>query len=250
MKIHLGKHLEISYNEKASTFFQKWINTQNLDLNLFKSEMLIYTEKYELYKPKHTIWDQTNFTLELTPNDYLWIENHVNIPCKKFGNEKCAFVVGKDVLAHISVMNSFDNVQSCIIPKHFSSIDEALEWTEKPSLIEPSELKIQFEGVNDTGENVFKISTESQDIKSVLKNLKNLIEDQEFFRANKQKFLSLTKREKEILRLLGEEQTIKEIAIDNEVSILTIRTHYRNIKRKLTINSLTEIYRYYRVFIK
>lgn len=51
---------------------------------------------------------------------------------------------------------------------------------------------------------------------------------------------SLTLREKEVLRLLAEEQSLKEIAARLEVSYSTVRNHVQHILRKLEVHSLVE----------
>ncbi len=50
----------------------------------------------------------------------------------------------------------------------------------------------------------------------------------------------LSPREKEILPLLAEGLRYKEIADELNISIETIRTHVRNIYKKLSVGSRTE----------
>ena len=54
----------------------------------------------------------------------------------------------------------------------------------------------------------------------------------------------LTAREREIVRLLAEGHTNKQIAAELEVAVRTVEAHRANIRRKLNTSSLTELIRY------
>jgi DNA-binding NarL/FixJ family response regulator len=53
----------------------------------------------------------------------------------------------------------------------------------------------------------------------------------------------LTSREKEVLRLVAEGRSIKEIATELEVSAKTVETHRANISNKLGARSLADLVR-------
>jgi DNA-binding NarL/FixJ family response regulator len=54
----------------------------------------------------------------------------------------------------------------------------------------------------------------------------------------------LTARERELLQLMAEGRTAKEIAADLNLSAHTIDTHRANIMRKLNVNSISELILY------
>ena len=54
----------------------------------------------------------------------------------------------------------------------------------------------------------------------------------------------LTSREREILQLLAERKSNKEIALDLHLSLYTIETHRRNLQEKLNLHSLAELILY------
>lgn len=249
MEVYRGPFLHITHNKSIDCFIQLWVNTQALTLEHFKSEMLVYTRNYEVLKPKHTLWDQTNFPLQLSTEDFAWIEEHVNIPCFEYGNKKCAFLVGEDVLSHITVMESFEQVQSCIKPKHFCSKEEALLWIAEDVEIADDSLEIKFSGTDSDGRHIFKISGGSGATPKILKNFKQISDDTKFYQDHQDKFNALTDRQKEILRLYCEGKTIKEIAAEVDISVLTTRTHWRNIKRKLQLSQSSEAQEFYRIFM-
>ncbi len=54
----------------------------------------------------------------------------------------------------------------------------------------------------------------------------------------------LTEREREVLQLLAEGRSTREVALRLHVSVKTVETHRRQIMRKLNINSLAELIKY------
>ena len=238
--IYTGDYLTITHEKENSLFIQSW--NESLDnVENFKKEMLVYTSLYKKLKPKHTLWLHKTFKLNLDANVFNWIENEVNIPCLKYGNIKCAFVVSKDILAHLTVIDSFDNIKSCIDAKHFIGEEEAREWIFKNETHQSksiSQSKIKFEGVDENGDLIIKIS--SKNIKQTFKTVSKLIEDEKHIEHFKNKENSLTKREKNILQLVSKGRKHQDIAKDLFISIHTVRTHVKNIKIKLNFENESE----------
>ena len=63
-------------------------------------------------------------------------------------------------------------------------------------------------------------------------------------KTNSSVFSVLTARQREVLQLLAEGKTIKEIARDLCLSVKTIETHRQQIKNKLSIHSIAELTKY------
>jgi two-component system response regulator NreC len=57
-------------------------------------------------------------------------------------------------------------------------------------------------------------------------------------------FSMLTRREREVLRLLADGKTTKETAFHLNVSMKTVESHRRNIMDKLNIHNITDLVRY------
>jgi DNA-binding CsgD family transcriptional regulator len=55
---------------------------------------------------------------------------------------------------------------------------------------------------------------------------------------------SLTAREREVLQLLAEGQSTKEVASTLDIGIKTAEAHRANLMRKLGIRSISELVRY------
>jgi DNA-binding CsgD family transcriptional regulator len=75
-----------------------------------------------------------------------------------------------------------------------------------------------------------------------------LLEENNFLRTNHHVFSLLTKREKEILRLMALGLSSEEMASQLYISETTASTHRRNIKRKLSIESNYDVIRFAQAF--
>jgi len=58
------------------------------------------------------------------------------------------------------------------------------------------------------------------------------------------RFGTLTKREREILKMLAEGQSVKEIASGFELSVKTVEAHKFNLMRKLGIHNKAHLVQY------
>lgn len=249
MKINESDLLTIHFEKDTDCFILFWKSSPETYEDL-KKEFIVFTSFYKQYKPTNALWLQENFCLPINEKTYNWIEEHVNIPCVEYGNRKVAFVVGKDVLVHLSVMNSFKEEKSVISPLHFATEKEARSWiTEtKPAPIATNKITILFEGVDEEGNSIIKIKRPSGDISNTIKSFGILIEENDFIKTNIAKFTQLTKREKEILVVFSKGMRQQEVADKLFISVQTLRTHWKNIKNKLGIKSLAEVIMYVNAF--
>ncbi len=249
IKINESDLLTIHFEKETNSFVLFW-KTSPETYDDLKNELLIFTSFYKKYKPANALWLQENFCLPLNAEVDNWIEEHVNIPCVAHGNRKVAFVVGKDVLVHLSVMNLFKEAKSIISPLHFATEKEARIWiTEtKQKPITTNKIDILFEGVDEDGNSIIKIKRPSGDISNTIKSFGALIEENNFIKTNIVKFTQLTKREKEILVVFSKGMRQQEVANELFISVQTLRTHWKNIKNKLKIKSLADVIMYVNAF--
>lgn len=82
----------------------------------------------------------------------------------------------------------------------------------------------------------------------ILSKLDKLISDNTFFKKNWELYHSLTKREKEIIQGMASGISIKKLADHFNMTENTIRTHRRNIKRKLNIKNEAELIQFAQIF--
>lgn len=75
-----------------------------------------------------------------------------------------------------------------------------------------------------------------------------LIEENNFIRKNREIYSSLTKREKEILVLMANDTSGTDIAAKLFLSEDTVKTHRRNIKKKISANNYFDVVRFAQSF--
>lgn len=75
-----------------------------------------------------------------------------------------------------------------------------------------------------------------------------LLEEVLFYEAHREKFLTLSHREKDVLLQMALGKSNKEIASVLFITVNTVETHRKNIKRKLEVTTFYEINKYARAF--
>lgn len=242
MLIYQGEFLQITYERENSLFVQYWTKSPKSTTD-FKSEMLTYIAFFKKYKPKLVLWLQENFTLDIDTDTKFWIEEHINKIGHAISNEKIAFVVSKDILAHLEVINTFEETKSVLTPKHFASENEARNWLlRKEEIITPNKKsKIIFDGVDETGNPIFKFNSKSNDITDTIKFFNSYLERDKIIEEYQDKFEKLTNRETELLSLFSKGKKLVNIADELSISIHTARTHWKNIKNKLDLKENSQI---------
>ncbi|MCH2231734.1 MAG: helix-turn-helix transcriptional regulator [Crocinitomicaceae bacterium] len=246
--VYAGEYLTINFDKEKSLFIQTWTKGKQLTMEVFKISMLQYTECYDRYRPRRTMWIQEFFSLELGSKEFQWIEEHVNIPCFGYGNKKCAFVVGKQIAQDISVMKSFDEPISVIVPRYFGTEKEAIGWllSEKIEVQETHDLSRLEMTLSNTenGQSTFEISSPSSNIKETVLLLDSVLKKERFRNENFELYDELTKKEREVLRFLAQGETVAEISQISSVSIHTVRAHVRKLKQKLNCNRESELVKF------
>lgn len=86
------------------------------------------------------------------------------------------------------------------------------------------------------------------ELKHIPNKARRILAETEFLRNNLSKFLSLTSREREILRLVALGKSSIEIAEELYISKETVNTHRKNIKVKLDISTIFDFTQYAQAF--
>jgi len=239
--------LNIDYLEKEQLVLSTWTGNP-LNAESFVQEMKYYMEKLRNAPTNKVIWDHSHFNFHIPDALYPWIENEVNLPAKAMGMKKIGFVLGKDVMAQFSTMDSFEATNSVFAPRYFSERNKAIRWIshKEPETFNPFEKEISFLIEKNATEGTARIQIELslEQLPFYLKRLKEMFNHQALVHQNFKKFMSLTLREKEILQLITEGCSNKTIAAQLFTSIHTISTHRKNIMRKLECRNMAGLVRY------
>lgn len=84
------------------------------------------------------------------------------------------------------------------------------------------------------------ISQELSGMDGSIKAVSRLLDDNLYLRKNMKKFGSLTKREKQILKLVTQGLTTKQVAEKLFLSAQTVKTHRKNISKKLDLKRVID----------
>lgn len=237
----------VEYREKEKLILPRW-SGEPLDPELFIHEMKSYMEVVEKVNAKSVIWDHSHFNFHIPDKLYTWIESEVNKPAKKLGMSRIGFILGEDVMAQFSTMDSFESTNSVITPKYFSDPAKAVEWITKKEVCpgNPFEQDINFLVEKDKDKGIAKIQLEVnlEQLPYYLKGLKQLMDQHTFIHQNYLKYMLLTSREKEILALIVNGSSNNEIAETLFISLNTVTTHRKNILKKLDCKRMSDLIKY------
>ncbi len=86
------------------------------------------------------------------------------------------------------------------------------------------------------------------DLEHIPRKAERMLSETLFYKKNRQKFLNLGKRAKEVLRLVALGKSSAEIAEELHVTVDTVNTHKRLVKQKLNINSPYQFTKYAQSF--
>lgn len=213
----------------------------------FMSTILTVMDYYRLLLPKKTLWDHRNFDFQIPPDLQLWTEENINIPAARLKIfEKICFIVSKDTMSQISVMQIFDETLSEHYPRYFVDEGESLQWLYSPSNVKESVSSepptVMIDRIN--GKIRFSIDVETEEFDKYLNLFNKLLNAGLLSVDHAQLFLTLTAREITILKLLLNGKNPDYISDSLSISPHTVKTHRKNIYRKLHCNSISDLLKY------
>lgn len=236
----------LSIHKKGDTLVQRW-SDKTLTHEKFTEELQHFLGVANQELPKSVVWLHENFTLNIPPDLYNWIENTITVQQYKRGIRKIAFTVAPEVRAHISVINSFSQVQSVFNPIFFGNETDALQFAASKDIADnmmDSNLSYGIQ-VNETSKRAhLQMEMHLDDMSEVISTMSSIQSKQKLITAEHRRFLSLTEREKEVMRNIALGRTNKEISEVMCISIHTVKNHRKQILQKLNISSIIDIYRY------
>lgn len=261
MNIYDGPYLNVKFEKENNRFINSWKTPPNITEE-FKSELLQYRKALEKMNPIQIIWLQQNFTFKIDDETKNWVEENILKPRFKAGFVKSdkdgfhpiAFVVGQDILSHMEVMGVFDEPSPSVFnPKHFATEQEARNWLNKEfklNSLENNKTEIIYKGQDNNGNAIIEVKSPNSEMVNTIKSFKTILQENEFIKKHINEYSSLTKREIEVLALLGKGKKHQEIADNLFISIHTVRDHIKNFKQKLDVKTSTELLKYFNAFIK
>lgn len=241
--------ITLNFQEKDNLLISSWKNCINAEqfIDGIKS-CREFCDKIDL---KNSLWHFNDFSFIVPPDLQKWTDTFLNVPvvekAKKF--EHVVFVVGSDVLALLSTVELVENGTAGVHPRYFGNEEQALKFLsankkEVPvqTLMLPNlSFKVDKDYPNKTQ---ILIDVNSEEIHQYIFLLNRMLKSRDFGIKNVSKFMTLTKREKEILKMLLNGYANEQISKALYVSYETVKTHRKNIFRKLECKNFRELSSY------
>jgi len=255
--VHDSEFISVDFIESKSLLLSKWKQACMSGAD-FKNELIVCRNLCHKFQVKRMIMDQEQFCFTIPVEIFTWIELEINLPVYRAGVQDLAFVLARDTNTQLSVMNFFDKADSVFNPKFFPDQQQAIDWItankKEQATIEPNRPPDVFEPIIDISLNPNKSKATIQlefpidSLPHSLHAVKLHMDKMNFMRENWIKFSSLTKREEIILKLLVKGFQNQEIANKLYISEKTVKTHRRNIIKKLDARNLIDLYKYAETF--
>ncbi|WP_372643483.1 helix-turn-helix transcriptional regulator [Ancylomarina sp.] len=245
--------ISVDFNESKGLLLSKW-KQAGMSAADFKSELILCRDLCCSLKVQRIIMDQEQFCF-IIPNElFVWIEDEINLPAYRAGVQDLVFVLAQDSKTQLSVMNSLDKADSVFNPKFFHDQQQAIDWItanrKNKAIVEPNRPPETFEPCIDISLNpnktraTIKLELPIDSLPHSLHALKQHMDKINHRRENWTKFSSLTKREQIILKFLVKCFQNQGIANKLFISEKTVKTHRRNIIKKLEARNLIDLYKY------
>ena len=257
MIVYDSHNISVNYIESQELLITTWKDTQ-LDTPLFMKELQMCRDFCCKLNIKRAILNQESFNYVIPPKLFPWIEEEINVPGYKNGVQDFVFVVAETIMSQFSVMDSFDAAESVYSPKFFLHQNEAEEWIsskkkEKKTIIDPNtfpDVDPTINIIKDEVKNsaIIQLEVSLDALPYNLNILKKHMDSMAFMKKNWKKFSSLTQRERIILKHLVKGSQNKDISEKLYISETTVKTHRRNIIKKLEAKHLIDLYHYATVF--
>ena len=248
MIIYDTPKFQIDYLETEGISFNSFVNCNSSDdfVEIIKDYRIHFDNVGGISK---ALWDNTHLDFVIPPDLQKWVDDFLNMPDwqrlnKLYVPPKLGFVISTDSASHLSVVDVFEKTQTGFRPHFFVNKDEAVAWmlnNEKvtKALPEPPVIKV-IQDVMPKKTRI-ELTIDSEDLSEYLFLLNKLLRNRRLTQKHSENFLKLTKREKEILRLILNGMTDKLIAEKIFLSYQTIRTHRKNIMSKLECKKASQL---------
>lgn len=243
--LYVSNHLSIYLDQDI--LIQEWTTTP-LNSACFKEELLNFLGFFKKIKPKGLLWLQENFDLEIPEPLYAWIHTNILEPQYKAGLRKLAFTVPKEQYAHLSIIDSFNEVESVLQPRYFLNKQKAMQYLrDTPRPEEPPETSYAIKRTLEKTKILLEV--DHRHLPHAIKHLDRLKGQFNFRIKYKEKFDLLTLRELEVFKAICRGGQNKAIAAELFLSEATVATHRKTIIKKLNLKSPRDWQRYADAFL-
>lgn len=232
----------LSIEKKGGTLVQKW-NKKNLSIENFQKELYSFLEVYLKVEPNSVLWLQEDFNFQVPEDLYNWIDEEILARQLKNGIKDIAFTISKDKTSHLSVVDTFNEIKEKKKPRFFFNEKDALDYLLQKKYDEKhNKVHYTLTPKNDRVE--INLETSYDALPNTINSISSLKSQINFVKENILKFKSLTQQEVQVLKLVCQGHSTKEIGTLLFIEASTVSTHRKKINKKLEAKSCVDLYRY------
>ncbi|HAS43236.1 MAG TPA: hypothetical protein DCS93_22340 [Microscillaceae bacterium] len=130
MKHYKSKYSEVDFDENFQLLTVTWNpNTEDMDSDTFRKELLSKIELVKHYKPQFHLIDSREFHYVISPDEQIWVSENIFPGYAQNGVRQLAFLVSEDFIAQLSISQSIEEDKTAAFRvKYFSDMVEAKSW--------------------------------------------------------------------------------------------------------------------------
>jgi DNA-binding CsgD family transcriptional regulator len=232
-QIYSSNHLSIDHFNDI--LIPEWTDLP-LTSDLFKKELKIFLGHFKKLRPNGVLWLQEKFNFYIPQDLHQWIEKSIFEPQYKYGLRKLAFTVPRDQKAHLSIIDSFHQVNSVLQPRYFIHKDKALYYLKDGKTTVISN-EVKYEISRSLEKTEILLEVHNRHLPHAIKHLDRLKEQFQFRIQQTDRFDHLTLRELEVFKAITAGKLNRNIADLLFISESTVATHRKSINKKLNIKT-------------
>lgn len=239
MLLYSSESLQISFEQGYDRCTLNWISSPR-SKDEFKKDILNYREIAITYKMKQAIWLQQKLNILMDEELTVWLEQNMNEPIIKDFKTRNYYPLDKDSFYPVALVlgtQAYNLYTLSQINEH--SEDTSLGKRKPKVFAEKQEATLWLDNWKPAKEVIAPKSNNKINIDHVLKNY--FLEQVNFIDHHQNSFDHITNREKEIIIYLLQGKSLVEVASVLFISVHTVRTHWKNIKKKMGIKSILDI---------
>lgn len=242
--------ITLNYQQENNLLISSWKDCGNAEQFVYGIKSC--RELCDKIKLSNSLWHFNDYSFVIPADLQKWADDFLDAPImqKNKGLVKVAFVVGSDLTALLSAVDLVETGTAGIQPRYFGAEQQALAYLLAKQEHKPIEQPLSMPNLSfrmdkvDPNKSQILIDLNSEEIHQYLFLLNRLLKSRTFAMQHVSRFAKLTTREKEVLHLIIHEHTTERIAQMLFISLETVKTHRKNISRKLECKSIRELIKY------
>ena len=235
----------LSIYKEGEMLIQSW-TAKVLDSENYKNELYNFMDLFYKLKPKAIVIDVKKCTFIIPEEINDWMAINVLVPISKKGIKKLVFTIAEEVAVHLAIVASLDKAKPIIQSVYFSDLEEAKSHSEQVKHVKLPKFACQTHANTDSI--AIDLNIDTNDLPCFLTSMKQMEIDNQFVQDHLNQYNTLTFREIEVLKLIVNGKTNKQIGQSLFIEESSVKSHRKNIKQKLNITSSFDIYQFARCF--